>query len=88
MDKGRALSFAEYMTGGYLTHDSPLTPGELRSLGLKIALNVPDDVHAFMKLHKLTSNPSGLSRLEHKVRQDESTNPSSVSHIRGTGELG
>ena len=62
LDDVRASAVAEHLTGGYLTHDSPLTAKELRSFGLRIGLDVPDQVHEFMRYHKLvssTSNPTG-----------------------------
>lgn len=71
MDATRAKDVAEFMTGGYLTHDAPLTASELVSLGLKIVLGVPDDVHALMKLHKLVSTPLFRYSPRHQVPREE-----------------
>ncbi|MDV3277188.1 MAG: ATP-dependent Clp protease proteolytic subunit [Nitrososphaerales archaeon] len=75
MDSAKARDLAEYLTGGYLTHDSPLTAGELQSFGLRIVLDVSEHVRSFMRLQKLISTSSiyarndyGISRAEKKFR--------------------
>ena len=70
LSESEANNLAEFMTMGYLTHDSPLTASELRSLGLKVELNVPDDVHVFMKLHNLVSTPAKSRRRERGQNHD------------------
>lgn len=74
LDDSKALALAGHLTGGYLTHDSPLTARELQSFGLRIALEMPDSVRNFMRLHKLTSTfpvapqkHDGLDTAEKKV---------------------
>lgn len=64
MSEQESKRVADFMTEGYLTHDSPLTAGKLRSLGLNVVMSVPDDVHRFMKLHKLVSAPLPYERGE------------------------
>jgi len=36
---------AEFLTGGYLTHDAPLTPESLQGMGVKISSGVPEAVY-------------------------------------------
>lgn len=56
MKNEKAEKLAEFLTGGYLTHDTPITAGLAQSLGLPVRVGIPDEVHRFMRLHKLTSN--------------------------------
>lgn len=61
MDLQDAKKVAEYLTGGYLTHDAAITAKELKSLGLRVNVGVPPAVHSFMSLHRLVQR-SGLDR--------------------------
>lgn len=54
MDDENAARVAEFLTGGYLTHDSPLVPEQLRRLGLPVSVGVPPEVYALLHLHKLS----------------------------------
>ncbi|MDV3293124.1 MAG: hypothetical protein LYZ70_02530 [Nitrososphaerales archaeon] len=64
MDLQHAKKVAEYLTGGYLTHDAAITAKELNSLGLRISVGVPPEVYDFMRLHKLAQwSPLGDSGL-------------------------
>lgn len=54
---------AEYLTGGYLTHDAAITYEKLKSLGLPAKLGVPAEVHRFMKMHRLVQRWSPSSSL-------------------------
>lgn len=69
MDSAKAKGLAEFLTGGYLTHESPLTAGALQSFGLRISLNMPKPVHEFMKLNKLISSSSILVPSMHEMRR-------------------
>lgn len=59
MGEEKAAALAEFLTGGYLTHDSPLVPEQLRRLGLPVSVGVPPEVYALLHLHKL-SHPRPL----------------------------
>ena len=54
MDDEKAAALAEFLTGGYLTHDSPLVPEQLRRLGLPVSVGIPPEVYALLRLHKLS----------------------------------
>lgn len=54
MDEEKAAALAEFLTGGYLTHDSPLVPEQLRRLGLPVSVGIPPEVYALLRLHKLS----------------------------------
>jgi ClpP class serine protease len=45
MEKGRAAKVAEFLTGGYMAHDTPITMAVARELGLKVTEGVPDRVY-------------------------------------------
>ncbi len=53
MTKQKAAKIADYMTGGYLTHDAAITAKELTSLGIRVKEGVPSEIYEFMKLNKL-----------------------------------
>ena len=87
MDEVEAKNLAEFITGGYLTHDSPLMASKLQSMGLEVVLDVPDDVHTFMKLHKLVSTPMRPSSSQSQRREDEASHSNaSILDLR-VGEL-
>lgn len=54
MEEPKATKLAEFLTGGYLTHDSPLVPEQLQRLGLPVRVGVPAEVYALLRLHKLS----------------------------------
>ena len=54
MAEEEAAALAEFLTGGYMTHDSPLVPEQLRRLGLPVSVGVPPEVYALLRLHKLS----------------------------------
>lgn len=60
MGQEKASKLAEFLTGGYLTHDSPLVPEQLQRLGLPVRVGIPPEVYALLRLHKL-SNPHSTS---------------------------
>jgi ClpP class serine protease len=60
MEGAKAVKLAEFLTGGYLTHDSPLIPEQLQRLGLPVRVGVPPEVYALLRLHKL-SHPRPVS---------------------------
>ena len=50
----KATKVAEFLTGGYLTHDSPLIADQIRELGLPARVGIPPQVYGLMRLHKLS----------------------------------
>ena len=54
MGEEKAKNLAEFLTGGYLTHDSPLLPQELVRLGLPVRVGIPPTVYGLLRLHKLS----------------------------------
>lgn len=47
----RARDVAGILTGGTLTHDHPLTAGDLQGLGLPVEIGVPEEERALMRLY-------------------------------------
>ncbi len=43
---------AGFLTGGYLTHDTPIVPAVLRELGLKVVEGIPDEVHELFRTYE------------------------------------
>jgi ClpP class serine protease len=52
MDKAQAERIAEELAVGKFTHDYPLTVDYLRSHGLNVNTDVPEEVYAFMELYE------------------------------------
>ena len=52
MEREKAEKIAEELAVGKFTHDYPLTVDYLRSLGLNINTNVPEEVYALMELYE------------------------------------
>lgn len=50
----KATTVAEFLTGGYMTHDSPLVADQIRELGLPARVGIPPQVYGLMRLHKLS----------------------------------
>ncbi|MCS6957243.1 MAG: ATP-dependent Clp protease proteolytic subunit [Aquificaceae bacterium] len=50
MEKGKAETIAEELATGKYTHDYPLTVEYLRSLGLNVSTDVPEEVYSLMEL--------------------------------------
>ncbi len=78
LDGSKASILAEHLTGGYLTHDSPLTARELQSFGLRIALVVPDSVRNFMRLRKLASTVPTPAQKDNEPNRAGRKAPSSL----------
>ena len=55
----KATALAEFFTGGYLTHDSPITAKAAQALGLPVKVGLPEEVHELMRLYKPTSEHRG-----------------------------
>ncbi len=53
-----AKKVGDYLTGGYLTHDSAITARELKSLALPVKIGIPPEVHRFMMMHRLVERSS------------------------------
>ncbi len=43
---------AEFLTGGYVTHDTPIVPAVLRELGLKVVEGIPDEVYGLFRTYE------------------------------------
>ncbi len=52
MEKEKALKIAEELAVGKFTHDYPLTVEYLKSLGLNVNTNVPEEVYTLMELYE------------------------------------
>ncbi|MHB1606891.1 MAG: SDH family Clp fold serine proteinase [Leptospirales bacterium] len=50
MEPEKAQELAGILASGHFTHDYPLTYEELKTFGLPVSTNVPDDVYLFMRL--------------------------------------
>ncbi len=55
----KAAAIAQFLTGGYLTHDRPITAEDAQSLGLPVKMGVPDEIRQLMRLYKYTSQRHG-----------------------------
>lgn len=51
MKPARAREVARILSSGTWTHDYPLEPEELQTLGLPLKVGIPQDVHALMRLY-------------------------------------
>lgn len=52
----KAAAVAEFLTGGYLTHDRPISAKDAQALGLPVRAGVPDEIHELMRLYKYASD--------------------------------
>lgn len=59
LGKDRAAELAEFFTGGYLTHDSPITAEHAQALELPVKIGISDDIHELVRLFKLTGEHHG-----------------------------
>lgn len=59
MGEAKSAALADFLTGGYLTHDSPLVPQQLQRLGLPVSVGIPPEVYALLRLHKLSHPHAG-----------------------------
>ncbi len=55
MGDEHAIKIAEFLTGGYMTHDRPITAKDAMVLGLPVKVGIPDDFYKLLRLYK----PSG-----------------------------
>ena len=46
---------AAFLTGGYLTHDTPIVPEVLHDLGLPVKEGVPEDVYDLFRTYEFGS---------------------------------
>ncbi|MFQ5712212.1 MAG: hypothetical protein ACE5GD_10615 [Candidatus Geothermarchaeales archaeon] len=51
MDGSRARMVAEFLTGGYLTHDTPITAEAAQALGLPVKLGIPERIYELLRLY-------------------------------------
>ena len=55
----KATAVAEFLTGGYHTHDRVITAKDAQALGLPVKIGVPDEIHELMRLYKFASQHHG-----------------------------
>ncbi len=46
---------ASFLTGGYVTHDTPIVPAVLREIGLKIVEDIPEEVYELFRTYEFGS---------------------------------
>jgi ClpP class serine protease len=51
MQDDKADALADKLSGGYWTHDYPITPGQAREMGLPVRTDMPDSVLELMTLY-------------------------------------
>lgn len=51
MGEEKAAAIAHFLTSGRFTHDYPITPDQLRELGLPVATDLPKEIYALMELY-------------------------------------
>lgn len=52
----RSNKVAQFLTGGYLTHDRPITAKDALAIGLQVKVGVPDEFYNLLRLYKLAPN--------------------------------
>ncbi len=52
MDEARARKVANFLTGGYMTHDTPITAKEAQILGLPVKIGIPPKIYTLLRLYK------------------------------------
>lgn len=52
MGPDRARKVAEFLTGGYMTHDTPITAEYAKSLGLPVRIGIPSKVYELLRLYR------------------------------------
>ncbi len=74
MDREQAERVAEELAVGKFTHDYPLTVDYLKSLGLNVNTNVPDEVYALMELYEqpMGSQPPSVQYIPVPYKQGHS----------------
>lgn len=45
---------AEFLTGGYMTHDRPITAKEASAIGLPVKVGIPDDFYNLLRFYRLS----------------------------------
>ncbi len=67
MDEAKSEKVAEFLTGGYITHDTPLMVETARSLGLSVTEGVPEKIYdLFMTCQFGACERPSLAYLPHK----------------------
>ncbi len=67
MDEAKSEKVAEFLTGGYITHDTPLMLETARSLGLSVIEGVPEKIYdLFMTCQFGACERPSLAYLPHK----------------------
>ncbi len=60
MNESKAQKVASFLTGGYMTHDTPITAKEAQILGLPVKIGLPAKMYALLRSYKFgkTARPS------------------------------
>jgi len=60
MDEGKARKVASFLTGGYMTHDTPITTKEAQILGLPVKIGILQKIYTLLRLYRFgkTARPS------------------------------
>lgn len=51
MGEEKATAIAHFLTSGRFTHDYPITPDQLKELGLPVTTELPNEIYALMELY-------------------------------------
>jgi len=51
MNEEKAAAIAHFLTSGRFTHDYPITPDQLKELGLPVTTELPKEIYALMELY-------------------------------------
>ncbi len=52
----QAKKAADFLTGGYLNHDSPITVQQARKLGLSVKTGIPQTVYELLRLYRFSKS--------------------------------
>ncbi len=47
---------AEFLTGGYMTHDRPITAKDASAIGFSVRVGIPDEFYQLLRLYRLSTN--------------------------------
>lgn len=60
MEEEKAMKIAHFLTGGYLTHATPITAGYAQNLGLPTRVGIPEKFYSLLRLYKPPGHASSL----------------------------
>jgi len=56
MGEDKSSKVAEFLTGGYMTHDKPITAKDAALLGLPVRVGIPENFYNLLRLYKFVSD--------------------------------